>query len=175
MILRFGLFIEVVSSCIFPSHVLSCLTNSALVFPLISILSSSSEIMSSTYCSLLEWPSIVFYISVSFSFLRFSLLWVNSSLILLIVILNSFIYLWCSLFHFVIYLGLLWVHVFVFVSYHILYFFCLGISWVPPVHFSWPCLVTATWNSQQLFERFLLSECSCGLHWVPWSSLSVLL
>jgi hypothetical protein len=33
-----------VSSCTFLSQVFSCLTNSSLVFPLISILSSSSEI-----------------------------------------------------------------------------------------------------------------------------------
>jgi hypothetical protein len=62
MILRFGLLMESVSSCIFLLKVLSCLTNSSSVFPLISILSSSSESLSSAYSSLLEWPSIVFYI-----------------------------------------------------------------------------------------------------------------
>jgi hypothetical protein len=70
---------------------LSCLTNSSSVFPLISILSSSSESPSSTYSSLLEWPSIVFCISVSFFFLRFSISWVTSSLVFSIFVFNSFI------------------------------------------------------------------------------------
>jgi hypothetical protein len=83
-ILRFDLLMESVSSCIFLSHVLSCLTKSYLVFPWISILSLSSEVLSSTCSSLLEWPSIVFYVSVSFFFLRFSISWVTSSLILFI-------------------------------------------------------------------------------------------
>jgi hypothetical protein len=39
----------------------------------------------------LEWPSILFFISVSFFFLRFSISWVTSSLILSIFALNSFI------------------------------------------------------------------------------------
>jgi hypothetical protein len=82
---------ELVSSSIFLSQVLNCLTNSSLVFPLIFISSSSSEILSSAYSSLLEWPSIVFCISVSFFFLRFSISWVTSSLILSIFILNSLI------------------------------------------------------------------------------------
>jgi hypothetical protein len=82
---------ELVSSFIFLSQVLSCLTNSASVFPLISISSSSSEILSSAYSSLLEWPSIVFCISVSFFFMRFSISWVTSSLILSIFTLNSLI------------------------------------------------------------------------------------
>jgi hypothetical protein len=33
-----------------------------------------------------------------------------------------------------------------FCVFHILYFCCLGISWVPPVHLGWPCLVTSPWN-----------------------------
>uniref|UniRef100_A0A8C0ZY54 Phosphatidylethanolamine-binding protein 4 n=1 Tax=Castor canadensis TaxID=51338 RepID=A0A8C0ZY54_CASCN len=45
MILKFGLLMELVSSCIFFSQVLSCLTNSSSVFPLITISSSSSEIV----------------------------------------------------------------------------------------------------------------------------------
>jgi hypothetical protein len=40
---------ELVSFCIFLSQDLSCLTNSSSVFPLISILSSSSEILSSAF------------------------------------------------------------------------------------------------------------------------------
>jgi hypothetical protein len=39
-----GLLMELVSSCILLSQVLSCLTNSSSVFPLICISSSSSEI-----------------------------------------------------------------------------------------------------------------------------------
>jgi hypothetical protein len=51
---------EMVSSCIFLSQDLSCLTTSSSVFPLISILSSNSEILSSACCSLLEWPPLCF-------------------------------------------------------------------------------------------------------------------
>jgi hypothetical protein len=40
---------ELVSSCIFLSQILSCLSNSSSVFPLISILSSSSEILTYTF------------------------------------------------------------------------------------------------------------------------------
>jgi Mn2+/Fe2+ NRAMP family transporter len=75
MILRFGLLMESASSCLFLSQVLSCLTHSSSVFPLIFILSSNSEILSYTCSSLLEWPSIVFCVSVSFFFLRFSNHW----------------------------------------------------------------------------------------------------
>jgi hypothetical protein len=82
-------------------------------------------------------------------------------------------YLWCSLFHFDVYLGILWLHLFVFMFSHIFYFCCLGISWVPPLHFGWPCLVTSLWNSHWLLAEFLLSGCSCGPHWVPWYSLSL--
>jgi hypothetical protein len=52
---------------------LELLTNSFSVFSLISILSSCSEIQSSACSSLLEWPSIVYCISVSFFFLSFSI------------------------------------------------------------------------------------------------------
>jgi hypothetical protein len=41
----------------FLSQVLSCLTNSSLVFPLITISSSNSEILSFVYSILLDWPS----------------------------------------------------------------------------------------------------------------------
>jgi hypothetical protein len=58
MILRFGLLMELLSSCIFLSQLLSCLTK---VFSLISILSWSSEILSSTCSHLLEWPLTVFF------------------------------------------------------------------------------------------------------------------
>jgi hypothetical protein len=44
------------------------LINSSSVFPLISVLSSGSEIQSSACSSLLEWPSTVFCVSVSFFF-----------------------------------------------------------------------------------------------------------
>jgi hypothetical protein len=64
---------ESVSSCIFFSQVLSCLTNSSLVFPLITISSPSSEILSSVCSILLDWPSTLFCYSVSFFFLRFSI------------------------------------------------------------------------------------------------------
>jgi hypothetical protein len=50
------------SSCIFLSQLLSCLTKSSSVFSSISILSPSSEILSSNCSSLLEWPSTVFFV-----------------------------------------------------------------------------------------------------------------
>jgi hypothetical protein len=64
----------------------------------------TSKILSSGGSSLLEWPSILFCISVSFFYLRFSISWVTSPLILSIFGLNSFISLfmvfsvsfWCS-------------------------------------------------------------------------------
>jgi hypothetical protein len=79
MILRFGLLMELVSSCIFLLQVLCCLSNSSSVFPLNYILSSSSESLSSICSSLLEWPCFVFQFD-SF-FLRFSLSWVTPSFI----------------------------------------------------------------------------------------------
>jgi hypothetical protein len=82
---------ELVSSCMFLLQVFSCLTNSSSVFPLIFILSSISEILSYACSSLLEWPSTVFCVSVSFFFLRFFHIMVTSSLILSIFIFNSFI------------------------------------------------------------------------------------
>jgi hypothetical protein len=93
---------ESVSSCTFFSQVLSCLTNSSSFFSLITISSLSSEILSSAYSSLLHWPFILFYISVSFFFLRFSISWVASSLISSIFILISFISL------FIVYFVSLW-------------------------------------------------------------------
>jgi hypothetical protein len=60
MILRFGLLMKSVISCICLLQVLSCLINSSSVFPLISSLSLSSEILCSAYSSLLQWPSTVF-------------------------------------------------------------------------------------------------------------------
>jgi hypothetical protein len=39
---------------------LNCLTNSSSVFSLICVLSLSSEILSCTYSSLMEWTSTVF-------------------------------------------------------------------------------------------------------------------
>jgi hypothetical protein len=61
---------------------------------------SSSEILSSAYSSLLEWTSILFRISVSFFFLKFSISCVTSSLLLCIFTFNSFISLFIVLFHF---------------------------------------------------------------------------
>uniref|UniRef100_A0A8C0XJL7 GPI ethanolamine phosphate transferase 1 n=1 Tax=Castor canadensis TaxID=51338 RepID=A0A8C0XJL7_CASCN len=92
---------ESVSSCIFFSQVLSCLINSSSVFPLITISSSSSEILSSVCSILLDWPSVLFCSSVSFFFLRFSISWVVFLLMLSIFVLSSFIRLFIvSLFHF---------------------------------------------------------------------------
>jgi hypothetical protein len=79
----------------------------------------------------------MYCVSVWFFFLRFSISWVTSSLIFSIFIFNSFISLfivfsislWC-------YLGHFYVHLFVSVSSHVLYFWYLEISWVHHVHFS---------------------------------------
>jgi hypothetical protein len=129
--------------------------------PLISVLSVSSEILSSTCSSLLEWPSTVFYVSVWFFFLRFSISWITSSLIFSNFIFNSFIYLYCSLFDFGIYSGLLWV--FISVSSHILYFWCLEISWVHLVHFFKLHLVSSSWKFQWLLAGFLLEGVFVGI------------
>jgi hypothetical protein len=82
MIIKFGLLLELVNSCIFLSQELSCLINSSSVFPLTTISSSSSEIPSSPCSNLWEWPYILFCISVSFFFLSFPISWVTSSSIL---------------------------------------------------------------------------------------------
>jgi hypothetical protein len=82
---------ELVNSCIVLSHVLSCVTSSSSVFPLNTISSSSSEILSSVCSSQLECSAILFCISALFFFLRFSMSWVTSSLILSIYTLSSFI------------------------------------------------------------------------------------
>jgi hypothetical protein len=57
MILRFGLLMESWSS-----QLLSCLTKIYSVFSLTSILSSNSEILSSTCSSLLQWPSFFLFV-----------------------------------------------------------------------------------------------------------------
>jgi hypothetical protein len=72
-----------------------------LFFSLISILSSSSEILSSTFYSLLEWPSTVFFvwlmglfisnISVWFFFLMYSISLFNSSFMFYVVFFISYI------------------------------------------------------------------------------------
>jgi hypothetical protein len=113
---------ESVSSCIVLSQILSCLTNSFSVFPLISILSSSSVSLSP------GTPFQVFYISVSLFFLRFSISWLTSSLILSIFIFNSLMCL------FTVFSVSLWslfkapMSSFVSLSSCILFFWCLEIS-----------------------------------------------
>jgi hypothetical protein len=88
MILRFGLLIESLSSCIFLSQILSCLTNISSVFSLISILSQALR-----FCLplvLVFWVFCVFcltngtfYFQVFclILFLRFSMSLFNSSFI----------------------------------------------------------------------------------------------
>jgi hypothetical protein len=80
-------------------------------------------------------------------FCGFFIVWVISSLILSNFTLNSFIYL------FMVFSVSVWclfrapmISFIVSVFSHILYFCCLGISWVPSVCFGWPCLVTSLWN-----------------------------
>jgi hypothetical protein len=71
---------------------LSCLTSSSSIFSSISILSLISEFLSSTYSSLLEWPSTVFCVSVWFFFLRFSISWVTSLYFLFSFLIHLSIY-----------------------------------------------------------------------------------
>jgi hypothetical protein len=114
----------------------------------------------------------LFFISVLFFFLRFSISWGTSSFVLSIFTLNSFISLFmvCSVSVWCLF-TLLWFHLFVSVFSHILEFCFLGISWVSC--FGWPCLVTSLWNSHWFPVWFLLSGCSCGLRCVPWYGLSL--
>jgi hypothetical protein len=55
MILRFGLLMDLLSSCIFLSQLLNCLSKISFVFSLVLILSLNSEVQSSTCSTLLEW------------------------------------------------------------------------------------------------------------------------
>jgi hypothetical protein len=61
MICRFGLLMELLSSCTFHSQFLSLLSKESSVFSLVSILSSSPEVQSSTCFSLLQWLSTVVF------------------------------------------------------------------------------------------------------------------
>jgi hypothetical protein len=61
MILRFGLLMESLSSCIFLSQLLHCLIKIFFCFFFNFCLTLSSETLYSTYSSLLEWPSNVFF------------------------------------------------------------------------------------------------------------------
>jgi hypothetical protein len=61
LICRFGLLMELLSSCIFLSQFLSLLSKNSSVFSLISVMSLSPEITASTCSSLLEWLSTVFF------------------------------------------------------------------------------------------------------------------
>jgi hypothetical protein len=74
-------------------------------------------------------------ISAWFFFLRFS---ISLFTLLLYFVLSSLIhmslFLLCSLFHFGVCLSPLKVHLFVSVSSHVLYFWCLKISWVHLIH-----------------------------------------
>jgi hypothetical protein len=106
MILKFELLMESLSSCIFLSHLLSCLTKISSVF--ITILSLSSEILSATCSSMLEWLSSMFFyltkgifiswISVSFFFLRFSISLFNSSFISCVILFILYIFFYSLLF-----------------------------------------------------------------------------
>jgi hypothetical protein len=97
-------------------------------------------------------------------FLRFSISWATSSVILSVVTLNLLISL------FMVFSVSVW-YLFKALM-HSLICFCVFsyslFSWVPPIHFGWPCLVTSVWNSYWLLAEFLFSECSCGLCWLPW-------
>jgi hypothetical protein len=163
---------EFVSSCIFLSWVLGCLTNSFSVFPLITISSSSSEILSSACCSLLEWPPFCFVFLSHTFFLSFSISWITSPIILPIFALNSFISV------FMVFSVSLWclfrAPMISFICFCVFSYSLFLLSWSflsASCCFDWRCLVTSLWNSHRLFVGFLLSGCSCGLHWVSWYSL----
>jgi hypothetical protein len=76
MILRFGLLMDLLSSCIFLSQLLNCLSKISFVFSLVLILSLNSEVQSSTCSTLLEWTSTVFFCLTigTFNFLDFCLI-----------------------------------------------------------------------------------------------------
>jgi hypothetical protein len=137
---------ESVSSCIFFSQVLSCLTNNSSVFPLITIISSSSEILSSV-CSIL-WNGLPF--CFVFQFILFSEVFLIVGyflLILSIFALNLFISLFMVISVSVWYLFK--VYMISFICFCVFSYFKIllsVISWVPPVHFGWPCLLTSLWN-----------------------------
>jgi hypothetical protein len=75
MICRFGLFRELLSSCILFYQLFSLLSKNSSYFSLISILSSIPEILCSTCSSLLEWLSIVFFIWVNELFISRISVW----------------------------------------------------------------------------------------------------
>jgi hypothetical protein len=129
--------------------------------------------MSSASSSLLDWISILFCISVSFFFWDF--LYHCHFLFNIVNFHPKFIYLSIyGVLCFTLVSILAPISSFIcFCVFSYSYFCCLGMSWVPPVCFDWPCLVTSVWNFHWLLAGLLISGCSCGLHWVPWYSLSL--
>jgi hypothetical protein len=112
----------------FLSQVLRYLTNSSSVFPLVAISSSGSEILSSVCSILLEWPSILFCISVSFFF---SEVFHIVSYLLFNIVNFCPLFLYLSVygglsFSLAFFLGLLLFHLFVSGFSHILCFYSLG-------------------------------------------------
>jgi hypothetical protein len=114
---------------------------------------------------------LYFYFILS---LRFSILWVTSSLILLIFTLNS------SSSQFMVFsVSLLCLFRALMISFICFCVFSYSLFlfpwnfWVPPVCFGWPFLVTSLWNSHWLFAEFLLSGCSCVFCGVPCYNLSL--
>jgi hypothetical protein len=114
MILRFGLLMELASSCIFLSQLLSCLTKISSVFLLFLfylwalrfyLLLASLLEWSFTVIFVLLWGLLISRISVWFFFLRFSKSVINSSFIFCVALFNScislfissFVSLWCLL------------------------------------------------------------------------------
>jgi hypothetical protein len=142
MILRFGLSMESLGSCIFLSQLLSYLTKSSSVFSLISISSLSSEILSSTCSSLLEWPSTVFFVWLNGLFISRIYVWFFSEVFHIFVQL-LFCILYCYLqfmylsFYNVLCFTLVVVEVFsefIYFCVFSCYFWCLKISQVRLVH-----------------------------------------
>jgi hypothetical protein len=124
------------NSCMFLSQLLNLLSKESPIFSLLSVLSWSLEILSSTYLSMLEWLSNLFFIllrenfisRVSFLmfFLRISIFVLNSFLISCTV---SFI---CFILPLVLFWGLLESSLSSFNSFCVfLGFFYLYSLWIP--------------------------------------------
>jgi hypothetical protein len=147
----------------FHSLLVVCLTVLQF-FSLIFILSLSSEILSSTISSLLEWTCTVFFVPVWFPFLRLSMFLVTSSLTFFILLYNSFISL------FIVFFVSLW-YLFVvplssFICFCVFPCSLFLVSWnflSASCTFWLPCLVSSPWNSQWLLARFFFEDVFVGI------------
>jgi hypothetical protein len=145
MTLRFDLLMETLSSCIFLSQLFSCLTkissvffffNFYFVFELLDYVFHLFYPAGVAFQCVFVWLNWLFIsrISVWFFYLRSSISLFNFSFIFCVVIFNSYISLfWFPLSHIGV-VEVLWSHLFISVSSHVHYFWCLEMSWVHLLH-----------------------------------------